>query len=245
MRKNYWYATIACGLATVFLTLIVLMLSTVPNMLMIYGILVISGQFITTFIFLLKPRKIMWIMITHLYWVMFVTFVFIIRLGGIPYSGGLVFIGFGLVFFALPMQSAWIMIQLISVYLLAVIITTVLQPFLPYPPVISERLNFILFAANISWLSITILVYLLRSIRQNIEIEHIETNRLKELDEVKTRLFTNITHEFRTPLTIILGMAKLVKEKPGEWLESGSEKIRSNGQNLLQLGEPDARSFKT
>ena len=235
MRKNYWYATIACGLATVLLTTIVLILTTVPNVLVVYGILVISGQFITASIFLLRPHKIMWLMMTHIYWVMFVTFVFIVRLGGIPYSGGLVFIGFGLVFFTLTMQSAWIIIQLISVYLLAVIITTVLQPFLPYPPVISERLNFVLFAANISWLSITILVYLLRSIRQKIEIEHNETNRLKELDDVKTKLFTNITHEFRTPLTIILGMANLVKEKPDEWLEEGTEKIRNNGQSLLQL----------
>jgi len=235
LRKNYWYFTIVCGLATVLLTIIVLRLTTVPKVLVVYGILVISGQFLTASIFLLKPHKIMWLMITHIYWVMFVTFVFIVRLGGIPYSGGLVFIGFGLVFFTLTMQSAWIIKQLISVYLLAVIITTVLQPFLPYPPVISERLNFVLFAANISWLSITILLYLLRSIRQNIEIEHNETNRLKELDDAKTKLFTNITHEFRTPLTIILGMANLVKDKPDEWLEEGVEKIRHNGQNLLQL----------
>ena len=235
LRKNYWYGTIVCGLATVLLSIFVLMLTTVPKVLVVYGILVISGQLLTASIFLLKPHKIMWLMIIHLYWVMLVTFVFIVRLGGIPYSGGLVFIGFGLAFFALPMQSVWRIIELIGVYLLGVIITTVLQPFLPYPPVISERLNFALFAANISWLSITILVYLLRSIRQNIELEHIETKRLKELDEVKTKLFTNITHEFRTPLTIILGMAKLVKDKPEEWLEEGVEKIRNNGQNLLQL----------
>lgn len=235
MRKNYWYATIVCALATVILTIFVLLLSAVPEVLMIYGILVISGQFLTVTIFLLKPHKIMWLMIIHLYWVMFVTFFIIVRLGGIPYSGGLVFIGFGLAFFALPMQSVKIIIGLISVYLLGVIITTILQPFLPYTPIISEKLNLGLFAANVSWLSITILVYLLHSIRQKIEIEHIETKRLKELDEVKTRLFTNITHEFRTPLTIILGMASLVKEKPDEWLEEGTEKIMNNGQNLLHL----------
>ncbi|MEK7254946.1 MAG: triple tyrosine motif-containing protein, partial [Bacteroidota bacterium] len=38
-----------------------------------------------------------------------------------------------------------------------------------------------------------------------LEMEHREAERLKELDTVKTSLYTNITHEFRTPLTIILG----------------------------------------
>jgi signal transduction histidine kinase len=235
LRKNYWYGTIVCGMATLLLSLFVLMLTTVPKVLVVYGILVISGQLLTASVFLLKPHNIIWVMIIHLYWVMLVTFVFIVRLGGIPYSGGLVFIGFGLAFFALPMHSVWRSIELIGVYLPGVIITTVLQPFLPYPPIISERVNFVLFAANISWLSITILVYLLRSIKQNIETEHVETIRLKEPDEVKTRLFTHITHEFRTPLTIILGMAKLVKEKPGEWLEPATENIRNSGQNLLNL----------
>jgi len=72
-------------------------------------------------------------------------------------------------------------------------------------------------------------------IKQNIRYEQRETGRLKELDEVKTRLFTNITHEFRTPLTIILGMANLIRDRPDEWIVEGTDKIRDNGQNLLSL----------
>ena len=62
-----------------------------------------------------------------------------------------------------------------------------------------------------------------------------EAHRLKELDEVKTRLYTNITHEFRTPLTVILGMVDKLTANPTEWLSKGSEMIKRNGQNLLRL----------
>ena len=62
-----------------------------------------------------------------------------------------------------------------------------------------------------------------------------ETVRLKELDAAKTRLFMNVTHEFRTPLTVILGMAQKVREAPEEWLEEGLDAIHRSGQQQLRL----------
>lgn len=66
-----------------------------------------------------------------------------------------------------------------------------------------------------------------------------EAKRLKELDELKSRLYTNITHEFRTPLTVLLGMA----EEAEKWYNrrenlkhyKAIELIKSNGQHLLSL----------
>ncbi len=62
-----------------------------------------------------------------------------------------------------------------------------------------------------------------------------ETIRLRELDDVKTRLYANITHEFRTPLTVILGMVKNIRTDTQKWLEEGLQMIHRNGQNLLRL----------
>ncbi|MBP6810834.1 MAG: response regulator [Saprospiraceae bacterium] len=62
-----------------------------------------------------------------------------------------------------------------------------------------------------------------------------ETLRLKELDAVKTRLYTNITHEFRTPLTVIGGMVEQIRENPEKWLKEGLEMIGRNNRNLLRL----------
>ncbi|MEM5564277.1 two-component regulator propeller domain-containing protein [Psychroserpens sp. AS72] len=38
-----------------------------------------------------------------------------------------------------------------------------------------------------------------------LRLEHAEAERLKQIDEFKTKLYTNISHEFRTPLTLISG----------------------------------------
>ena len=78
-----------------------------------------------------------------------------------------------------------------------------------------------------------------REVSLKLEAEARERERLDEMNAFKSRFFTNISHEFRTPLTVILGMT--------EQLESGDlngktgaskpalELIRRNGQNLLRL----------
>ncbi len=69
----------------------------------------------------------------------------------------------------------------------------------------------------------------------NRHLEQAEALRLKEMDAVKTKLYTNITHEFRTPLTVILGMAREAFDKPKEQVQEAFKMIIRNGQNLLNL----------
>ncbi|MCB9282838.1 MAG: response regulator [Lewinellaceae bacterium] len=66
-------------------------------------------------------------------------------------------------------------------------------------------------------------------------LEHAEAVHLRELDAFKTHLYTNITHEFRTPLTVISGMADQVKENPKEWFNEGLKMIKRNSSRLLEL----------
>lgn len=62
------------------------------------------------------------------------------------------------------------------------------------------------------------------------QLEEQEAKRLRELNELKTRLYTNITHEFRTPLTVIMGMNDNI-----EGFEKERKLIRRNARNLLRL----------
>ena len=72
-------------------------------------------------------------------------------------------------------------------------------------------------------------------LQAQVNFEHKESNRIKELDAVKTQLYTNITHEFRTPLTVILGMAKQIESNPVAHTKKGTEMIIRNGESLLKL----------
>ena len=72
-------------------------------------------------------------------------------------------------------------------------------------------------------------------LQNELKLEHEEAIRLKELDSFKTRLYTNLTHEFRTPLTVILGMVGQIRSEPKKYLEEGAHLIEANGQNLLRL----------
>lgn len=95
----------------------------------------------------------------------------------------------------------------------------------------------------LAWISYVLIlgggIYAFYRYQLRTKLEHAENQRLKELDTFKSRFFTNITHEFRTPLTVILGMTEQLKEgninsKAGT-TASAIALIRRNGQNLLRL----------
>jgi len=67
-------------------------------------------------------------------------------------------------------------------------------------------------------------------LHSQLQQEQAEAIRLKELGETKNRLYTNITHEFRTPLTVISGLAAELENSNGK-----KEKILNNSNHLLNL----------
>lgn len=63
----------------------------------------------------------------------------------------------------------------------------------------------------------------------------LQTERLREMDVLKSRFFTNITHEFKTPLTLILNPAEELMASSALQTQAYAHLIYNNATRLLQL----------
>ena len=63
-----------------------------------------------------------------------------------------------------------------------------------------------------------------------------QAEKLKEMDQIKSNFFTNISHEFRTPLTLILGpLQKMMGQKKSSVFKSDLQLMSKNAERLLTL----------
>jgi signal transduction histidine kinase/ligand-binding sensor domain-containing protein/DNA-binding response OmpR family regulator len=74
-------------------------------------------------------------------------------------------------------------------------------------------------------------------LRHNFQLQQLEKEKSDEVNQLKLKFFTNVSHEFRTPLTLILGpVQKILNEKTvdGDVKES-LELVEKNSKRLLNL----------
>jgi signal transduction histidine kinase len=88
-------------------------------------------------------------------------------------------------------------------------------------------------------LSVFILLYRQMSKRQQAESRQSILTQEKELSELKLQLFSMVSHEFRTPLSLILGSAQLLEESLKQEVEPAKLKnlyrIQSSAKLVTQL----------
>lgn len=99
------------------------------------------------------------------------------------------------------------------------------------------------FAYIIFGLGLFLLGYLIRkyelnrvNLKNQLRIEKVSTDTLRQLDQLKSQFFANISHEFRTPLTLILGQIESVLSSSVEIKEKTKLQVANrNARRLLAL----------
>jgi signal transduction histidine kinase/ligand-binding sensor domain-containing protein len=73
-------------------------------------------------------------------------------------------------------------------------------------------------------------------VRHEYEMSRFEAAKLREVDELKSRFFANISHEFRTPLTLILGPVKRMRDaSQDQQTRDDLGLVHKNATRLLEL----------
>ncbi len=96
-----------------------------------------------------------------------------------------------------------------------------------------------LYAVGAAALAFGLVKYLLdrERLRNLVELKKVESEKLQEINALKTTFFTNVSHEFRTPLTLILGPLedKLAATPPDHADTRTFRMMHRNANRLLQL----------
>lgn len=73
-------------------------------------------------------------------------------------------------------------------------------------------------------------------LNQMIELERKEAERQHEFDQLRIKFLTNLSHEFRTPISLIAGpVERLINEESNEERKSQLSMVRRNASRLLNL----------
>ena len=106
------------------------------------------------------------------------------------------------------------------------------------PPWTRTWIAYILFGLGLFLLTYFIRRYEMNRIKlsNQLKIEKVSTDTLRQLDQLKSQFFANISHEFRTPLTLILGQIESVMSSPVDMKEKTKlQAANRNARRLLTL----------
>jgi signal transduction histidine kinase/ligand-binding sensor domain-containing protein/DNA-binding response OmpR family regulator len=107
------------------------------------------------------------------------------------------------------------------------------------PPWWQTTWAFVLYVIAFIWVLYLFRKFILMraNLLHDLKLERVQRENMEKLNQAKLQFFTNISHEFRTPLTLILGPVQnlLDAETNGKFFRDQMLLINNNAQRLLRL----------
>ncbi|MGZ5189863.1 MAG: ATP-binding protein, partial [Flavisolibacter sp.] len=106
------------------------------------------------------------------------------------------------------------------------------------PPFWRSAVAYIMYALLMAGLLYLIRRITLERMRMRFEVQQQrrEAERAHMLDQLKTKFFTNVSHEFRTPLTLIISpLERIIKQLNDDELKGQLNLVQRNAKRLLNL----------
>jgi signal transduction histidine kinase/AraC-like DNA-binding protein len=185
---------------------------------------------------------------SQLFLILILPFALQISLGGFVPSSAVMYWAIiapaGAMFFDSIKRSVYWFAAYLSLVVIAYVINDLIPDYVYWN--LSQDLVSALFLMNIIGVSsivFGILYYFVSTITKlNADIENKnlalneQSEKLKEMDQIKSRFFANISHEFRTPLTLILGLVnKQIADPQSPPDQKDSATMKRNAHRLLEL----------
>jgi signal transduction histidine kinase/ligand-binding sensor domain-containing protein/DNA-binding NarL/FixJ family response regulator len=119
----------------------------------------------------------------------------------------------------------------------------------------STRMAYLCYCIILAGLTWTLMRFRVSRIvmKEEMALKEREAVQLKEIDDMKSRFFSNITHEFRTPLTLIMGPAEQIKSihtndpqqsRLADTIVSNAKQLLVLINRLMDLSKLEARALR-
>ena len=162
-------------------------------------------------------------------------FYIIIRLGGLANSAGLLVVAYFFLLTAQWMEDTRLLLFTGVLFVIGVLVAGISFPWLEADETLAGWRNNLFFAINFGWVALLIALALYSTIVKGEGAARKRAEQLQQLDLIKSELYANIAHEFRTPLTIIKGNAGEITEKYGGETGERAGSIVRNADRILFL----------
>ncbi len=246
LKQNSFYGNLMSIVSTSCLTIGLLLINPDLKILITYGYVLIVLSMLPVLLFLLIRKPLIYMSLISNALFIPVTFLFIIRLGGIPSSGGLVIASLFTLFFSFSFQKKGYLVLLFGIFTIMLFIAGILQPWLEVPREMTPMANNVMYTINTFWISAFIMSFILNFINQNVKLEKLETRRMKELMETRAQL---IQSEKMASLGMLTAGIAHEINNPVNFINSGAVSLQKDYEDLERLiralGElpPDARKI--